>query len=137
MLKVENLKLAPGEPLSALTAHAARTLKLRQRDILSLKLLRRSVDAREDVKLVYTVEVAVKDEASVLKRCHSKKVSRPERTMGYLLPGPLPAPAVPPVVVGAGPAGLFAALVDGTAVRTLAAGDQKHRHTAKQRDNQQ
>ena len=111
MLKIENIKLAPGGGMAALTAETARILKVREKDLQSVRLLRRSVDAREDVKLVYTVEVAVKDEASVLKRCHSKKVSRPERTMGYLLPGPLPAPAVPPVVVGAGPAGLFATLV--------------------------
>ena len=68
MLKVENLKLAPEEPLSALTAHAARALKLRERDILSLKVLRRSVDAREDVKLVYTAAVEAADEAAVLRR---------------------------------------------------------------------
>ena len=53
----------------------------------------------------------MKDEATVLKRCRSKKVSRMERKPGYLLPAPLPAPVIPPVVVGAGPAGLFAALV--------------------------
>ena len=100
MLKIENIKLAPGGGMAALTAETARILKVREKDLQSVRLLRRSVDAREDVKLVYTVEVAVKDEASVLKRCHSKKVSRPERTMGYLLPGPLPAPAVPPVVSG-------------------------------------
>ena len=46
----------------------------------------------------------------MLKRCH-KKVFRMERNPGYILPPPLPAPDIPPVVVGAGPAGLFAALV--------------------------
>ena len=110
MLKIENIKLAPGG-MAALTAETARLLKVREKELLSVRLLRRSVDAREDVKLVYTVEVAVKDEAAVLKRCHNKKVARVDRKPGYLLPAPLPAPAVPPVVVGAGPAGLFAALV--------------------------
>ena len=111
MLKIENIKLAPGGGMSALTAETARILKVREKDLQSVRLLRRSVDAREEVKLVYTVEVAVKDEAAVLKRCHSKKVSRPEPAPEYRPPAPVPAPAVPPVVVGAGPAGLFAALV--------------------------
>ena len=111
MLKIENIKLAPGGGMSALTAETARILKVREKDLQSVRLLRRSVDAREEVKLVYTVEVAVKDEAAVLKRCHSKKVSRPEPAPEYQPPAPVPAPAVPPVVVGAGPAGLFAALV--------------------------
>lgn len=111
MLKIENIKLAPGGGMAALTAEAARILKVREKDLLSLRILRRSVDAREDAALVYTVEAALKDEAAVLKRCRSKKVSRLERKPGYLLPPVQPAPAVPPVVVGAGPAGLFAALV--------------------------
>ncbi len=111
MLKIENIKLPPGADMAALAAQAARLLKVREKELLSLRVLRRSVDAREAVSLVYTVEAAVKDEAAVLKRCRSKKVSRLERGDLYLLPTPLPAPAVPPVVVGAGPAGLFAALV--------------------------
>ena len=72
MLKIENIKLAPGGGMSALTAETARILKVREKDLQSVRLQRRSVDAREEVKLVYTVEVAVKDEAAVLKRCHSK-----------------------------------------------------------------
>lgn len=111
MLKIENIKLLPGTSPAVLTAEAARILKVREKDLLSLRILRRSVDAREDVVLVYTVEAAVQNEAAVWKRCRSKKVSRVEQKPGYLLPAPLPAPAVPPVVVGAGPAGLFAALV--------------------------
>lgn len=111
MLKIETIKLAPGSDMAALAAEAARILKVREKDLLSLRILRRSVDAREEAALVYTVEAAVKDEAAVLKRCRSKKVCRMERKPGYLLPAPLPAPETPPVVVGAGPAGLFAALV--------------------------
>lgn len=111
MLKIENIKLSPGGDMAALMAEAARILKVREKDLLSLRVLRRSVDAREDVALVYTVEAALKDEAAVLKRCRSKKVSRPEPKTGYLPPAPMPAPEVPPIVVGAGPAGLFAALV--------------------------
>ena len=110
MLKVENIKLSPGADMGALTAETARILKIREKEIASLRILRRSIDAREDVSIVYTVEVGVKDEMNLLKRCH-KKVSRIERTSGYLLPDPMDAPQIRPVVVGAGPAGLFAALV--------------------------
>jgi uncharacterized FAD-dependent dehydrogenase len=110
VLKVENIKLAPGADMGALTTETARILKIREKDISSMQILRRSIDAREDVSIVYTVEVAVKDEMAVLKRAH-KKVSRVERKPGYLLPVPQKAPTIRPVVVGAGPAGLFAALV--------------------------
>ena len=112
MLKIESIKLSPGQGMAVLTAEAARLLRVREKDLLSLKVVRRSIDARKgEVFVVYTVEAAVKDETAVLKRCRDKKVTRLERKPGYLLPASLPAPEIPPVVVGAGPAGLFAALV--------------------------
>ena len=97
--------------MAELAAEAARLLRVREKDILSLRLLRRSVDAREEVRLVYTVEVSLKEEAAVLRRCRSRKISRAQPAPAYIPPSPLPMPETPPVVVGAGPAGLFAALV--------------------------
>ena len=111
MLKIENIKLAPGDGMDVLTREAARVLKVREKELKDLRVIRRSVDAREDVRLVYTVIASVRDEPGVMKRCHSKKVSRIERQPPYTLPAPQSAPEIPPVVVGAGPAGLFAALV--------------------------
>ena len=97
--------------MAELAAEAARLLRVREKDILSLRLLRRSVDAREEVRLVYTVEVSLKEEAAVLRRARSRKISRAQPAPAYIPPSPLPMPETPPVVVGAGPAGLFAALV--------------------------
>ena len=112
MLRIENMKLPPGADTAALAAEAARQLKVKEKDITSLRILRRSIDAREGVQMVYTVEVKVKEEEKVLKRCRgNKRVSPAARKLGYLLPAPRKAPEVPPIVVGAGPAGLFAALV--------------------------
>lgn len=111
LLKIENIKLPPGAPTAALAAEAARLLRVQTGEILSLRVLRRSVDAREGVSLVYTVEAAVRDEAAVLKRCRSPKVRPSAPKPAYVLPAPRPAPETPPVVTGAGPAGLFCALV--------------------------
>ena len=111
LLKIENLKLSPEDSLSALPARAARALKLRESDLTSLRILRRSVDARDGVSLVYTVAAEVPREDAVLKRLRNAKVSRYAPPPAYVPPAPPPAPACPPVVVGAGPAGLFCALV--------------------------
>lgn len=111
MLKIENMKCNPGDSVETLTREAARILKIKEADVLSLQILRRSIDAREDVHLVYTVEAQVKEEAAVWKRCRNKQVSRPEAKPGYQPPAPLSPPDIPPVVVGAGPAGLFATLL--------------------------
>ena len=106
MLKIENIKLPPGAGMAELTAEAARLLRVKE--FVSLRVLRRSIDARDGVQLVYTVEAIVKDEAAVLRRCRSRKVSRMERPKLYALPDPISPPEIPPVVVGAGPGGLFA-----------------------------
>ena len=59
LLKIENIKLAPGGDAADLAAEAARILKVKEKDITTLKILRRSIDAREGVSMVYTVEVKV------------------------------------------------------------------------------
>ena len=111
MLKIDNIKLSPEAGPAALCAEAARLLRLREKDLISVRILRRSVDARDGVRLVYTVAVDTANEAAVLRRIHSDRVSRMNPPEPYSLPPALSAPAVPPVVVGAGPAGLFCALV--------------------------
>lgn len=110
MLKLEGLKLTPEEKEAALHRKAARLLRIPEEDVLSVQVLRRSIDAREELHLVYTVAAEVRQEKQVLRRCRDRRVSRyaPER---YALPEILSPPEVPPVVVGAGPGGLFAALV--------------------------
>ena len=83
MLKIESIKLSPGQGMAALTAEAARLLRVREKDLLSLKILRRSIDARKgEVSVVYTVEAASKDETAVLKRCRDKEGTRLERRTG-------------------------------------------------------
>lgn len=111
MLKLESIKLSPGASMGDLTAESARILKIREQDFLSLRILRRSVDARDGVSLVYTVEAEVREERAVLKRCHSKKVSRIVPAPAYEPGAPVTPTKEPVVVVGAGPAGLFCTLI--------------------------
>ena len=110
MLRIENLKLSPGGGPSALRNAVLHILRIPEKDLLALHILRRSIDAREGVRMVYTVEVEAADEAAVLRRCRDKHVSKAAPRPVYQLPEPVTPPEVPPVVVGAGPAGLFCAL---------------------------
>ena len=111
MLRIENLKLPPGSGLPALRSEVLRTLRIRENALLALHILRRSIDAREGVYTVYTVEAEAANEAAILRHCRNRHVSRAECRPVYQLPQPAASPEIPPVVVGAGPAGLFAALV--------------------------
>ena len=62
MVKIEGLKLAPGQEEALLREKAARLLRVPEGDILSLQVLRRSVDAREELRLVYTAAVELRQE---------------------------------------------------------------------------
>ena len=106
MLRVDNLKLTPDEDESLLPQKAAAVLHVRPDEITHWQILRKSVDARETPVLVYSVAVALKNE----KRCRGKNVSAYAPII-YRLPSAVKTPVLPPVVVGMGPGGLFAALV--------------------------
>jgi len=110
VLRIDNIKTEPGAGAEALKKRAAAILRVDAGAIGDFRVLRRSVDAREGVRFVWSVAAEVKNEQAVLKRCRSKNVSRyaPAR---YELPKPVAAGEERPVVVGAGPAGLFCALV--------------------------
>ena len=110
MLRVDQLRLLPGEDVSVLADRAAKVLQVPVKELQSVCLFRRSIDAREGVCFICSVLVSVKNEEKVLRRCRSKHVSKAEK-QHYAPPAPISAPEVPPIIVGAGPAGLFAALL--------------------------
>ena len=53
MLRIENLKLSPGGGPSALRNAILHILRIPEKDLLALHILRRSIDAREGC-LLYT-----------------------------------------------------------------------------------
>ena len=110
MIQIRNLRLEPGEPLEALPLKAAKLLRIGRGRILSWKLRKRSLDARrkDDNHYICTLLLTLDgDEAAVLKkaRCGSAQLYEEQ---DYVIPRY--TPETPPVVVGFGPAGMFAAL---------------------------
>lgn len=110
MLQVSNLRLPVDAGGDTLKYKAAQALGVRPSDILELALTRQSIDARKktDVHLVCSVRVKLRDEEAVLRR--APKGVAPVREEPYVLPPLGRTSSLPPVVVGMGPAGLFAAL---------------------------
>ena len=110
MLRIDQLRLLPDESEDVLLHKCARLLRVEPSALTGLTVLRRAIDARESLTFVYTVAVSAPQEAALLRRCRDKRVTAytPEQ---YALPAPVSPPEVRPIVVGAGPAGLFAALV--------------------------
>ena len=110
MLQISNLTLPVGGGEALLRKKATRVLGVPPADILELSLHRQSIDARKkhDVHLVCTVRLTLNNEGAVLRRAPRGVEAVAEAPYA---PPPLGrASPLPPVVVGMGPAGLFAAL---------------------------
>ena len=110
MIRLHNLRLPLEYTQDTLREAAAQALRLPPSRIKSAVLCRRAVDARkrEAVHFVASVEVTLdKGEDAVLRRCPQAERAT---TPGYLPPAAADRPARRPVVIGCGPAGLFAAL---------------------------
>ena len=112
MIRIRDISLAPEHDRGALLYEAAKVLGLSASEIDKATIVRRSVDARKkpEVKIIYTIDVTLKaGESRVLKRCRNKRVSVAP-VSDYQVPKG-PSAEDRPVVVGFGPAGMFAALV--------------------------
>ncbi len=111
MIRLRNLTLRPEEDgPSSLKKAAAKALGIGKSGIEELRIVRRSIDARKknDLRLIYTVDVLAAGESALLRRNPSLERSPVER---YAPPETGRVSEHRPVVVGFGPAGMFAALV--------------------------
>ena len=112
MIRLREIPLPPEHNVAQLQFEAARMLKVSNSKIRSIRLVRRSVDARKkpDVKIVYTIDVAVDgNENKILKQSGCKRAS--VAPVLFYKPPKRCESDVRPVVVGFGPAGMFAALI--------------------------
>ena len=113
MIRIREISLPPEHNISQLSFEAAQALRISASKIRKLTIVRRSVDARKkpDVRIVYTVDVAVEgSENKILKQSGCKRASLANNKY-YKVPKCEKTPTHRPVVVGFGPAGMFAGLV--------------------------
>lgn len=113
MIRINELKSDHELNTDELYRKAAKALKVRPGALSGLKILKRSVDARNKnaIRHIYSVSVYADNEESLLKKLNSKKITKyTEKT--YSLPerGTYKDDVMSPVIAGFGPAGMFAAL---------------------------
>ena len=111
MLRLRNISLPPEKDgREQLLRSCARELGIPVSDLAGIQIIRRSIDARKKnaVRLIYTLDVELRDEKRYL-RYRADAPAAPE-SEGYRLPVPRVLPEERPVVVGFGPAGMFAGL---------------------------
>lgn len=110
MIRVSQIRLTIDENTDMLPQKIAKKLKVSIKDILSISIYKESIDARKmDIYKVYTVDVEVRGEEKLLKK---KKDIKKTPDEGYCIPSMSSEKwDYQPVVVGFGPAGMFAALI--------------------------
>jgi uncharacterized protein len=114
MLRITELKLPLNHPGDALRAAIVERLLIPDADLNDFTIFRRAWDARKRhaVALIYTLDINVRNEADVLRRHAADKHvgSTPDTSYHFVTHAPTP-PTKRPLVIGAGPCGIFAMLI--------------------------
>ncbi len=107
MIIINNLKTPLETDFSNIKAIVANTLKIADSDILSAKLYRKSVDARkkQNVHFCISIIAEIKNEAKILKKNKNCSEFKPKKYIWQKLDSD-----IRPVIIGFGPAGMFASL---------------------------
>ena len=113
MIRIRDIALPPEHNVNQLQFEAAQLLHVSASKIKGLRLVKRSVDARKkpDVKIIYTIDVMIDGNEEKLVRKSGCKRASVAKTSYYKVPKCAAEPEKRPVVVGFGPAGMFAALI--------------------------
>ncbi|NVK55486.1 MAG: NAD(P)/FAD-dependent oxidoreductase [Alteromonadaceae bacterium] len=114
MLRLTDIKLPLDHNETALTQAIVNKLGIDETQLLSAQVFKRGYDARNNnaIQLIYTVDIAVQNEADLLSRFATDPQVRVTPDMTYKFVAKAPESLNHrPVVVGLGPCGIFAALI--------------------------
>lgn len=113
MLRLTEVILPLDHGDDAIPTAAAARLGCAPAEVLRWEIARRGYDARRrgDIRLVYSIDVALRDEAAVLAQLEGRPGIAPTPDTAYRPPVGEAPPGTPrPVIIGCGPCGLMAAL---------------------------
>ncbi|HEY2835913.1 MAG TPA: NAD(P)/FAD-dependent oxidoreductase [Rhizomicrobium sp.] len=112
MLRITDIRLSIDHSSDALREAIARKLKIAPAELENFQVIKRGHDARKKPKIfyVYTVDAGLQDEDKILARLKDPHVKTAPDTE-YKFVARAPEQFIRPLVIGAGPCGLFAALV--------------------------
>jgi len=114
MLRLTGITLPLEHSPDAIAHAAVARLRIAPGDLISCTVVRRAHDARQKsaILLIYSLDVEVKNEAGVRMRCAKDASVKPTPDIAYRFVAHAGAGlSTRPVVIGAGPCGLFAALL--------------------------
>lgn len=112
MIRISEIRQELDATKEDLFARCAKILKIKTEQITNLTIAKKSIDSRkkDDIFFSYAVDVEVNgDEEKIIKRINSNKVSL-SKTYEYEMPTVKRNSKLRPIIIGFGPAGMFAAL---------------------------
>ena len=112
MIRIRNIKInIENDNREILNEKVSKILHINQNDIISLTINKKSLDARkkDNIFYVYETDVQLKNEEQILKKYQSKDIFKTPKEE-YVFPKEH-ASIDKPIIVGSGPAGLFAAYI--------------------------
>ena len=108
MIRLSQIKLSLEEDISTIPKKVSKQLRIQPQDIIDYRIYKESIDARKGtIKRVFTVDVTVKNQNKVLSK-NKKLTLAPDLTYKKVKPG-TGVLMGQPIVIGFGPAGMFAA----------------------------
>lgn len=114
MLRLTELKLPLDFPESKIRDILLKRLAIGENELIDFSIFRRACDARKRgaIVFIYTLDIAVKNEAAVLQRLRGDRhlSLAPDTRYQFLTQASQSLP-LRPVVIGTGPCGLFAGLL--------------------------
>jgi uncharacterized FAD-dependent dehydrogenase len=115
MLRITELKLPLDHPDEALREAIVQRLGIRDEQLISFNLFKRSYDARKknsELLFIYTIDLEASNEAELLNKFTEDHNIGPAPDVTYKYVGHAPADMQErPIVVGFGPCGIFAGLL--------------------------
>lgn len=112
MIRVSQIKLLVSQDISVLYKKVSNILRIHDAEIENIIIRKKSIDARKkpDIYYLYTVDVMIKDEKRIIKRLPNNCI-----IVNDIIWKPLVEKSIVmhkrPIIIGAGPAGLFCAYI--------------------------
>lgn len=102
VLLVDGIKRKRDEDISVIKTRLLKTLHIREKELISYKIDKVSLDARRDIEYIYRLKVNVKDEMRLINDKNVHLYKRYEKIKKV-------KSALRPIVIGDGPSGMFCA----------------------------
>ena len=112
-IRINNLSLKIDEPIENLKSKISKELRMNENEIKSLKIIKESIDARKKDSILfnYCVDISCENESKIVAMTNNKDVKIETVTYDDNFSFGTTKMNTRPVIVGMGPAGIFAGLL--------------------------